>query len=221
MGKGILTILLCVICTLAFGQRRLQRWHKPTKLDVKLAEYNAQCVHRNKYTAAHRLKFYPFNKAAQVKLVAFNGVSDPNAVIIMNDGNQKAEPKINSWTSPFNENKIDTTQFIEVKLLNKTQINKLTDILYNIGERAPNIWADPGASCYNPRNAIIFINSKGKIFAYIEVCFECQRIRTVPENMKIGQFCDDKLALLKRYLAGQGIIYGVNMAYTEKFPKVK
>jgi hypothetical protein len=221
MVKSILTLLLCLACTFALGQHKLHRWHEPTKAETKLAEYNAQCVHHNKYSAAQRLKFYPFNKAVQVKLVAFYGLSDPNVQISIDSTAQKAQQRIKYWLYPFNGNQIDSTQFMEVKLLDKTQVNKLTDILYNIGERAPNTFPYPNYKCYEPRNAIVFINSRGKIFAYIEICFQCQRIRTVPENMKMGQFCDGKLALLKKYLADQGIVYGVDMTYTEKFPRVK
>lgn len=220
--KTALFLLLLLVLSSAFGQRKLPRWNEPTKAETKLAEYNAQCVHRNKYSAAQRLKFYPFNKAVRVKLVAFYGLSDPNIQTFIDDSKgQKARQRIKYWLYPFKGSQTDTTQFIEGRLLNKTEVNELTDILYNIGERAPNSFPYPNYKCYEPRNAILFINSKRRVFAYIEVCFECMQIRTVPENMNMGRYCENKLAILKNYFAVQGIMYGIDLAYTQKFPRAK
>ncbi|MEO6521745.1 MAG: hypothetical protein ABIN91_08705 [Mucilaginibacter sp.] len=222
LKKAALILVFLLPLFSAFGQRKLPRWHEPTKAETELAEYNAQCVHRNKYSAAQRLRFYPFNKAVQVKLVAFYGLSDPNVQVFVDSVAQKAPKKINYWKYPFNGNETDTTQFIEVKLLNKVQVNKLTDILYNIDQRAIdyNIIYNQYA-CYEPRNAIVFTNSKGKIFAHIEICFECRKISTRPEKMNIGGYCEGKLDLLKSYFASSGIIYGVDTAYTYKFKRIR
>ena len=215
--KPVLLLVFLLLLFSAFSQSKALRWHRPTKAEEKLAEYHAQCVHSNRYSTAQRLKFYPFNKAVQVKLIAFNGMDEPNVRIRLDSG-VYYEEKINYWKYPFYDNKTDTSQFIESKLLNKSQINRLTDLLYNIGQRTIdyNIVYSHYA-CYNPRNSIIFINAKGKIFAYIEICFECKEIQTKPESMKIGGYCEDKLSLLKGYFASADIKYGVDTAYTRGF----
>ena len=71
----IFFILLITIPTVVIGQLRpLSSPPKkpPTEKQMHEDETNHNCLHRNKYTPAQRLQFYPFNKAVQVKLVAFD-----------------------------------------------------------------------------------------------------------------------------------------------------
>jgi hypothetical protein len=65
------------------------------------------------------------------------------------------------------------------------------------------------AACYIPRNAILFVDKRGDIIGYIEICFECQReVEKVPGHL-ISGFCYQKFELLKDIFAESGIKYGV------------
>ncbi|RKR80860.1 hypothetical protein BDD43_0997 [Mucilaginibacter gracilis] len=220
----LLAFLLSLFSALGQTKTSRLRYHILTEAETKVEQYKAGCVHRNTYSAVQRLKFYPFNKATKVELVSFIGMSARNVLVYVYDvdsAEQEPLKKIKYWKYPFDDYKADTSQFIESKLLDKVQINKLTDILYNIGERKANKYPYAGYKCYEPRNAIVFINAEGKIFAYIEICFECKQIKIRPEKMKIGDFCDDKISIFKTYFASAGILYGIHDAYTRNFDIVK
>lgn len=118
---------------------------------------------------------------------------------------------------PFGDNGVDTSALLEKKGLTKVEVNKLTDIFYNINMRntplPPGMLeiADPGAMCFNPRNAILFADAKGKIFAEIVICFECQKMEPSPENIKTGHWCEDKFAIFKSFFKSMGIRWGVTV----------
>jgi hypothetical protein len=106
---------------------------------------------------------------------------------------------------------IDTTKFIETKTLKHKDENGLIDILYNYN-------FDPKVNrnsivlelmmCYEPRNAVLFKNSKNEIVSYMEICFECLRHKE-SSNLHLGEFCEGKYTLLKNYFGRMGIKFGV------------
>lgn len=63
--------------------------------------------------------------------------------------------------------------------------------------------------CYNPRNAILFVDKNDAVIAYIELCFECFGNRIEPATLKIGNFCDDKYEKIKNLFHSNGIRYGI------------
>lgn len=102
----------------------------------------------------------------------------------------------------------------EIKTLSKSDIDSLTDILYNIGFKGP-VHIMSLTTCFTPRNAILFIDSSGKTFDYVEICFQCSRHETSSEKIELGEFCDQKYALLKKFFISLGIgigtLRGTNM----------
>ena len=201
MKKASLTLLLCIVICLAFGQKQLPSKWPLNPAEAKLAEKYHECLHRNKYSPPQRLKIYPFNNSAEVRLVSFNSFDGPKY------RTEKTDPDTVKHY-PFYDHKIDTTQFIETKKLTRNQINKLTDILYNVGYRGTNYIIDQ-ASCYEPRNAILFIDAKGSIYAYIEICFECQRYHLSSRKIKVGDFCEQKYQMIKNFFGSAGIEFGI------------
>jgi len=221
---ALLLIVLAVNAVFAQGKKRRQPLLPPTIAEQKAFSYHNDCVHRNTYTTAQRLKFYPFNKAAKVILVSFYGPL-PNMEPVDTVPNYKplhgfklpGLDTVGKLKYPFEKKQIDYSAFMEQVTLTKTQVNKLTDIFYNIGKRGTPLppgmleIADPGVKCYNPRNAILFVNAKGETFAYIEICFECERFELHPEKIKIWDWCDDKWGLIRNYFASTGIRWGVTV----------
>lgn len=206
-------IVICsLIANMLLGQIHLPLGRQTTKAEDNQAIINNQCIHRNKFTISQRLTFYPFNKAVQVKLVSFKSYTVPNHIVYLEGDQKKTTSLPDSDTEvkfPFEKHKVNYLAFTELKILDKKQINKLTDIIYNVGDRAPNWIYDMGASCFDPRNAILFIDGKGKTFAYIIICFECERYELSSNKIRMGEICDGKFKILRNYFATVGIEYGV------------
>jgi len=230
--KRLIALLLFIWAANAgFGQRPKFKPPPPplppTAAERKALAYHNDCVHRDMYTAVQRLRFYPFNKAAKVILASFYGPLPE--MIHLDTGARTYVPlddvelplrgfdTVGKLKDPFAGNKINYSAFMEQVTLTEARINKLTDIFYNIGIRGtplpPSMLAiaDPGSKCYNPRNAILFVNAKGDTFAYIEICFECQRFELYPKKIKEWDWCDDKWALVRNYFASAGIKWGVTV----------
>jgi hypothetical protein len=65
-------------------------------------------------------------------------------------------------------------------------------------------------TCYNPRNAIVLTDSNDRTIAFLEICFECNDARTVPyKKGQFGDWCNEKLALLKAFFFEFGIQQGI------------
>jgi len=142
------------------------------------------CFKRNNFTFKQRLNNYPFNITKSVMLISFEDTSN----------------YLPLKTSPF-------SKFKETKSLNSVQIDSLTNLLYNFGVKGSTFKYTP-AACYVPRNAILFLNSKGKVFEFIEICFECHRTRVSSKRIDDGISCNQKFNILKSYFIRQGIKYG-------------
>ncbi len=211
--KTLLIFCLAILSLPSVAQKK--PWPRPMRTaETKLEKYNCQCVHRNTYTAAQRLKFYPFNKAAKIQLVSFYNGAEPNREVRIGDD---TTTYVFKWKYPFNNDKIDTSKFFETLVLNKKQINELTGLLYNLDIRKvePDI-VFPGTKCFEPRNAILFLNKVGKIFARIEICFQCEDMQGTPYKVNYGGYCTEKVKMIKRYFKLAGIEFGVT---TLEIPK--
>ncbi len=144
--------------------------------------FNLKCVHANSYTEKQRFAFYPFNKASSVKLISFKDTQNTE----ISDRKTKSHEEIT---------------------LNKQEMVKLTDILYNYSSRGKRY--EEETNCYEPRNAIIFCDNQGTEFERIELCFECSQYKKSSDKMMIGDFCVGKYELLKHLFRKVGIKYGV------------
>lgn len=143
------------------------------------------CIEKSKDDFTTRLKNYPFNSSAQIQIVSFKSDYLPR----LND-------------------KLFYSKLTEVKTLTFSQVDKLTDILYNYGYGGE-VYIVRTANCYMPRNAILFLDSNGKVFEFIEICFECRNTRESSEKISLGEMCDQKMSMLKDFFKTAGIQYGV------------
>lgn len=185
----------------AFGQndKNLPPPKAITNHQQKIENKNHDCIHKNKYNPSQRKSFYPFSDAAFVKIVSFENKAD-SIGIIETGGNR----------IPLMNDTVDYSKLDEIKELNDSEVNILTDILYNTGYKG-SIKIISEAGCYNPRNAILFVDSYGKTFAYIEVCFECSGYRASSEKVNSGDFCNQKYELLRKLFENIGIKVGVKV----------
>lgn len=91
--------------------------------------------------------------------------------------------------------------------LTQEGIDSLTDILYNWTMRG-----EPGImvfnQCYIPRNAILFVNKKGLVTDYIEICFQCRHMHTTAKKIKKVSECTGHWSMVKQFFIDHGINIG-------------
>jgi|SRR5215217_6856753 len=194
--KLSLTFILLLCTTLAYSQYAKLENHVGVELkgrEANLAKKYMTCVNSHQFNAKQRRTFFPFPSAVSVKLISFQ--ADTFSI-------QPIAP---------NHFLIDTTLLKESHLLSSAAIDSLTDILYNVGYtpiKLPFKLADPGRNCYDPRNAILFLNAEGIVAQYIELCFECERYFLSSSKIKNTEYCEQKFEMLRQFFFERGIKYG-------------
>lgn len=63
--------------------------------------------------------------------------------------------------------------------------------------------------CYNPRNAILFLDIDNKVFEFIEICFECDKTEESSDKVNLGIMCNQKLDMVKEFFKEVGVEYGI------------
>ncbi|AMR31887.1 hypothetical protein A0256_10865 [Mucilaginibacter sp. PAMC 26640] len=200
-----------------FGQ---ERRHSPVrqfiKADEQLAEKYNQCLHQDIYNFNQRKAFFPFNKAAKIELISFEYPLVIKELMKGDNGQliHKYQPDdtfhIFTPISPGNY-LLNRRKIKETKVLTEAEIDKLTDILYNIGfTPVKNLPFTRGGdiSCYEPRNAILFFGSDGRLSQYIELCFTCHKYYLSSAKIKYTQNCEQKFDLIKQFFLANGVKYG-------------
>ncbi len=153
---------------------------------------SGNCTYLNKYNLVKRLSFYPFNKAMKVKLIAFT--------------HKNTDEHIGAGRLVENE-KVAYSRIDEIKTLTPTQIDSLTDIIYNIGFIPTEIPTIAGARCYIPRNGILFIDENYQVFEWIEICFQCMQHTSSNKEINLEEMCRQKYKLLQSFFRKSGIEY--------------
>lgn len=159
---------------------------------------NNQCVNRHKLTAAQRSRFYPFDAYSEIRLVSFR----PYYQETENSG-----PDIQHLLFSNEPGKIDLNSFDESVALTKNQVDSLTDIIYNARYKGK-VSLVTVSFCYTPRNAILFLDSNHVVFAYIEICFECERTVVSSDRISLGDRCTQKIDWMKTFFFQHGIKIG-------------
>lgn len=175
---------------------------------------NSPCTFYNDYSAKERLSRKPFGQSAKIELVSFDSEYEVRLDSIVY--------KESRYEIPKRDSKIDRSQLREIITLSASQIDGLTNVLFNYDfGRAKNdnieilIGSVPDVGCYKPRHAILFFRKKADVepFAYFEICLECQGVRTFPKQYELGTFCSGKYDLLREYFRQTGIKYGLEVRY--------
>lgn len=185
-------ILALLFSSFSYGQFRKLDIRPPSpggypKSVLKIEKENHKCVNLQKKDFPTILKKYPFVKTAKIQLVSFK------------------ENKL-----PIENDTVCYSKLYEVKTLTLQQIDSLTNIMYNIGFGGTILLIEK-MNCYNPRNAILFIDKDGKAFEFIEICFECEQTVNSSDKIDFGEVCNEKFNLLKKQFLNAGIIYGTKI----------
>jgi hypothetical protein len=185
---------------------RLQQFEKKWK-----PSYD-NCTFTNQYTIAQRLKKYPFSKAVKILAVSYYGGAEPNPIINLDSPNDTLLKKEDPHTKGLViiNDSLDSSTLIEIKTLNRSQIIRLTNILFNTDFRKrSNYHLAENATCFEPRNSILFLDKKGKIIDHLDVCFACKNSSSnKKDKMSIGIECTQKYDLLRKYFIEVGVKYG-------------
>ena len=198
MTRQISFLAMFLLTNAVYGQKtNLAKTPTPPPTKKEMKADGGNCIRKNALSFSDRLKNYPFNLTAQIQFVSFeNGIYLTDNEILRQD----SLPRI-----------LDTilySRLKEVKTLTLTQVNKLTDLFYNHGFRGTT-YSMNEAACYNPRNAILFLDSKGKIIELIEICFECRKTSQSSDRITLGEMCEQKLDMLFGLFKNAGIEYGI------------
>ena len=165
---------------------------KVNSVSEKQREINSQCVFTGKYSSTKILSSFPFKEAAVIKLISFSNPED--AGIIKAHGH-----KTNDDIFIIDSVSIDSSSWKVIKVLPRTHYLTLGNLIFNYSFKGKNSLVEM-AMCYRPHHAIVFYNRDGNLLAVIEICFECGRIQTYPDNFSIGDACSNKLDLYKKLL---------------------
>lgn len=163
----------------------------------KLLSYS-DCKKQQNLSLEKRLSNYPFNKAKEIKIISFT-----NIIIIRDSLIVETQDEI-----PKTNGKIDLSKVKEIETLTSSDIDELSDIFYNFGYKEnPKIQVN--IKCYEPRNAILFLNEKEEIFEYIEICFECKKTVESSKKISLGEMCNQKLEMIKQIFKKRNIKFGI------------
>ena len=180
------------------------------ELTIRNKNPDDDCIFTNRLTTGQRLSKYPFSKAVKIVAVSYPACCWPTPEVIIGDTTPKLPDSVICEGLNVKEGKLYYSSLIEIKTLSKLQIELLTNIIYNTRYKKPYTYRlpMPGYSCFMPRNALVFFDKNGKVFDYLEICFECRRFESLSDKISIGTGCNQKLDLLKKYLVDLGSKYG-------------
>jgi hypothetical protein len=133
---------------------------------------------------------FPYNQLDKIKLVSFK-LPHPDSV---------------ERTIPLKNGQVDMDGMFESVTLEKELSEKLLDILVNYDNPEDERLV---LMCYDPRNAIIFMDKSDKILGYIELCFDCLDFKTEPKNIVMGGFCTEKFDAIQGIFVAAGLKYGM------------
>ncbi|MES2777286.1 MAG: hypothetical protein V4722_24120 [Bacteroidota bacterium] len=178
-----------ILITFLIGCLKNVRGQKvENQVELPRLKGNFNCIYKPKYSPAQRKKFYPFKIAATIKLVSFRYHND---------------------NSPFKNDTLLTDSLVEVKSLTKTEVDGLTDILYNnFYKTQPNYGSL--TQCFYPRNAILFLDRSGHLKEYVLICFHCDRHEESSDKIYFGNDCTQKMEKLRLFFVSAGIKFGTD-----------
>lgn len=214
MKRFLIVILFILPCIVLAQQKKHSKALGPKR---DYPGYN-DCSYQYRFNANQRSGFSPFSKAAKVRLISFHEgenipihITEPGTINVPDI--VPTEDTMQVFSPMAKDNFfVNYCRVMEMRDLSKVAIDSLTDIMYNVGRKRmklPDDYANPGATCYSPANAILFLDNKGKVTEYIEICFHCHKYYYSSSETRKVDYCDQKWDMLKKYFFSQGIKFGI------------
>ena len=195
MHRRIFRLILPATLVLLAGCSQVILTFSPPPPSLHAKEPDQKCYRNGKMSKKQRRTIYPFNTAYRVRIISFNTyITD----------------------LPVSNRYLVDSLLIDNIVLTEEQTDGLTDILYNYNySKKTVITSQTSYGCYEPKHAIIFINEKEEIFAYLQVDTRCRHIITGLTEKSTGVFCENKFDLLEAFFRSVGITH-----YEEKMPEI-
>lgn len=154
--------------------------------------FRMPCTHFGNLSLKQRLARYPFNKAKSVLLISFTDSS------ILYPDYDRNKQRILALSNVENK-----------KVLTTADIDKLSDLLFNIGYDTKNLFKTQVPECPELKNAIVFLDAKGKPFDYIGLYFGCNGPEYDISKIRFPVVCDEKYDMLSQFFLAHGIATGL------------
>ncbi len=196
MRKQLVIILLLIFTQPIYGQKDNSEKAPPSRR-TKTEIDNHNCIKKSVISLTERLEKYPFNVASRIVFGSFE-----HGTYLLSGHMEEQDNK------PVGNDSIIYSKLKEVKTVTRFQIDQLTDLFYNYGYKGP-LSSFSEAGCYMPRNAVLFLDERGKIVEIIEICFECGKMYASSDKMSFGEMCDQKMEMLFNLFRKAGITYGI------------
>jgi len=169
-------------------------------------------------TVAERNVMFPFNKVKKVLLVSFaNGDMHSNG-----DAPDSVAYKVG--TRIYGKEVIKKRSFtvggyqkeyyiVEEEKLSQKSIDELSNIMFNYIPQAPWPQGMPQGvtDCYNPHNAVLFLDEDKEVIACFEICFSCGGAYLHPDDYNINDRnfdCGGFMRLLYDFFKKEKITFG-------------
>lgn len=201
--KSVLWLIL-LITTIVNAQHKVS---KTTGLENNKPQKKVSA----NFNLSKRINSYPFNKASQIKIISYNLNSDGMTRVSSETYDKETgrtvtnlEYNIGIEFPRKNLDSLSLENVTQIKTLNISQVEKLSDIMYNTCSRLNINCSQIIRGCYLPRNAILFFDENGKVFEYLEICFECKTKETFGkiENLDLSDYMYNDL---EKYFNNLGI----------------
>ena len=142
---------------------------------------------------------FPFSKSKTILVISFD---NPNTDPYVMDADGKLQPRPKN---PLYRDTLGYNSVHEVRAVSEKEGDQLALLFYSFNCNSPK----ESYGCYNPRNAILFMDEKGKVIAAFEICFECHNYELRPKPFYTGEMCNCKYDELKDFFRKAGITYGI------------
>jgi sporulation protein YlmC with PRC-barrel domain len=187
---------------------------------------NMKCGWYGKMPLQKRLNTFPFNNAKKVLLISFYPTQRVVNIIDKN-GNIKEEVKDSIWKAKMESTSLKTFHIKEAEFdyyanevyeLNSKEINELSNLILNFKiKKKTSLLIEQIPGCYEPRNAILFLDENENVISRIEICFACNGIYQLPKET-IKDFslfphidiCSEIFNHYKKIFRNGGIKYGID-----------
>lgn len=196
--------MILLLFSLSFGQKR----KAPPPLNETGNSFIKKDFKPKPFTQS--IKNYPFKKTSKIKLISYNLdfkrelVDTPpppgDSLAIWKYKNRKKPVRLETILATENLNGIQ-----QQKSLSLLEIQQLVNIMHNTCSKYfAGLFSESG--CYFPRNAVLFYDENDKIFAYLELCFECDGNKQEPKTLFEEDFyCEDIYRQLEIFFNTAGI----------------
>lgn len=179
-----LVLVLLIIAQIQF--LKAQTSGKRVSIPVPIGDLN--CIYNAKFSPTQRNQFYPFSISETVKLISF---------------------RYHRRNYPIKGDSLLIDSLIEIRTLSASDINNLTDILYNnFYKIKPNYGSSK--QCFFPRNAIVFYDKSGYLKESVLLCFHCDQYETSSGKINFGSNCTQKMEKLRQFFIASGIKFGTD-----------